>query len=673
MAIRQSIIGLWAGLGRRSCRVGVLFALWVALFPSVGQAQFTEWAVSAGGVLSDTSSYIAVDGTGNSYVTGRFDGTATFGSFALTSAGESDVFVAKYDTTGNVLWAQSGEGSEGKVVFGIGVDAAGNSYVTGTFQGTVTFAPFALASAGDWGIYLVKYDTGGNVLWAQSAEGSVWDSVGGLAVDAAGNSYVTGEFADMATFGSFTLTSAGGRDVFVVKYDSGGNVSWARSGGGTAKDQTYDIAVDTADNCYITGGYRGPATFGSVTLPTTADSELFLAKYDAGGNVLWAQSAGTIDGAVYAIAADPVGNSYVTGAFFGTATFGSFTLTSVGNHSIFVVKYDTGGNVLWARSAGGPPHWSKSLGIAVDEAGISHVTGEFENTATFGAFTLTSAGFFDMFLAEYDGDGNVLWVDSAGGPPRCVGNDVALDAAGNPYVTGTFGEGTATFGHLTLTSAGDYDVFVTKYGPGACCLADTSCVQLAPVDCVTADGTYVGGVCDGDVDGDGLDAACGDPCPYDNPDDTDGDGVCDSDDPCPNDNPDDTDGDGACDSDDPCPLDNPDDTDGDGVCESVDACPGFDDNADEDDDGIPDGCDGCPLDPGKAAPGVCGCGVPDEGDADGDGVLDCIDQCLGVDDAVFGPECVSAIPTVSAWGLVILVLLILTGAKLVFVVRRGTC
>jgi hypothetical protein len=142
----------------------------------------------------------------------------------------------------------------------------------------------------------------------------------------------------------------------------------------------------------------------------------------------------------------------------------------------------------------------------------------------------------------------------------------------------------------------------------------------------------------------------------DNPDDTDGDGVCDSDDPCPLDNPDDTDGDGVCDSDDPCPLDNPDDTDGDGICDSN---------------------DGCPTDPNKTAPGACGCGTPDD-DSDGDTVPDCNDQCPGADDTVDAdqngtPDCLEVgIPAASEWGLAVLALVLLVGSKVYFGRRRAT-
>ena len=654
MKLRRSTSDFFARLRVRSLGLRTALTVCVVLLGTVCQAQSIEWAVSAGGTLGDGTRDFAVDAAGNSYVVGRFSDTATFGPFTLTSPGEYDMFVAKYDGDGNVLWVDSAGQTEPGGIRGIDIDPAGNSYITGNFQGTVTFGPFTLTSADDRGTFLVKYDASGTVLWAQLGEGQVWDTVYSIGVDAAGNSYVIGHYHGTMTFGSFTLTSTGEYDIFVVKYDTSGNVLWARSGGGTESESVRGIAVDAAGNSYVTGIFRGTATFGSFTLTSAIDWDLFVVKYDAGGSVLWARSDGGETSKEYpwSIAVDDAGNSHVTGQYNETAVFGPFTLTSLGYRNIYVVKYDAGGDVLWARSAGGV-NWTKGYAIAVDDAGISYVAGNFERAATFGPFTLTSTGAFDVFLAQYDGDGNVLWVNSGGGERATFsrGNGVGADAAGNSYMMGEF-ESTMTFDSLTLTSAGEEDIFVAKYGPGACCLGDSSCVQLGPSDCDFAGGTFSGGVCDDDVDGDGLDGRCGDPCPNDNPDDIDGDGVCDSDDPCPDDNPDDTDGDGVCDSDDPCPLDNPDDGDGDGVCDSDDPCPN--DNPDDTDgDGVCDSVDACP-------------GADDNLESDGDGVPDCLDQCPGVNDAVYLPECANAIPTVSTWGLVVLSLLLLIGGKLYF-------
>ncbi|MGB2984885.1 MAG: IPTL-CTERM sorting domain-containing protein [Phycisphaerae bacterium] len=461
------------------------------------EAQTFEWAKSAGGTDPDGGSGIAVDASGNSYVTGGFHGTATFGPFTLTSAGDQDVFVAKYDTAGSVAWAESAGGTSSEVVVqSIAVDASGNSYVTGWFGGTVTFGTFTLTSAGNDDVFVAKYDSAGNVMWAESASGMDRIQARGIAVDASGNSLVTGLFDGTATFGPFTLTSAGDPDVFVAKYDTAGNVGWAESAGGTDTDVGAGIAVDASGNSYVTGWFGGTATFGTFTLTSVGDVDVFVAKYDSAGNVVWAESAGGTDfDQGYGIAVDGSGNSDVTGYFGGTATFGTITLTSAGGLDVFVAKYDSAGNVVWAESAGGTD-WEGAFGIAVDASGNRYVTGWFEGTATFGTFTLTSAGFLDVFVAKYDSAGNVVWAESAGGTDFDEGDGIAVDGSGNSYVTGKF-EGTATFGATTLTSAGAIDVFVAKLsdapaGSGACCRL-TGCTNVS-LATACSDGTFFSGV-----------------------------------------------------------------------------------------------------------------------------------------------------------------------------------
>lgn len=436
-----------------------------ALFPTVGQAQTVEWASSTGGTLADSCRAVAVDAVGNSYATGYYEDTATFGAFVLTSAGGRDAFVAKYDPAGNVVWARSASGTLNVAGADIGVDSAGNIYVSGDFKGTATFGPFVLTNAGEFNNFVAKYDPVGNVVWARSAGGTLQTQNLGIAVDASGNSYVTGLFNGTAMFGSFVLTSAGSYDAFLAKYDAAGDVVWARSDGGSSTDWANGIAVDAAGNSYVTGRFSstGTATFDSFVLTGTGDDDIFVAKYDGSGNVVWARSGGgTLRDRGNDIAVDAAGNSYVAALFSGTATFGSFGLTSAGSEDVAVVKYDPAGNVVWARSAGGSA-LDRGLGIAVDVDGNSYVTG-LHSGATFGPFVLTSAGGIDIFMARYDAAGNVVWAESAGGSISSDwGLGVAVDADDNSYFTG-FYVGTATFGPFVLTaSAGSKDIYVVKY------------------------------------------------------------------------------------------------------------------------------------------------------------------------------------------------------------------
>ena len=354
------------------------------------------WAKKAGGTDSDYGYGIAVDASGNSYVIGCFySATATFGSTTLTGNGINNIFVTKLDSSGNWLWAKNARESPYDYGHGIAVDASGNSYVTGYFSGTATFGSTTLTSSGGADIFVAKLDSSGNWLWANNAGGTSDECGNGIAVDASGNSYVTGYFDSNATFGYTTLTSNGDYDIFIAKLDSSGNWLWAKNAGGSSNDSGNGIAVDASGNSYVTGYFDSNATFGYTTLTSNGDYDIFIAKLDSSGNWLWAKNAGgSSNDSGNGIAVDASGNSYVTGYFDSNATFGYTTLTSNGDYDIFIAKLDNCGNWLWANNAGGTSD-DRGTSIAVDASRNSYVTGYFYDSATFGSTTLTSNGGYD--------------------------------------------------------------------------------------------------------------------------------------------------------------------------------------------------------------------------------------------------------------------------------------
>jgi hypothetical protein len=429
---------------------------------SHAQAPEFEWAVRAGGTEADAASRIAVDASGNSYITGIFRGTATFGTTNLTSSGSTDIFIAKYDASGNVLWAKQAGGTVIDAGKNIAVDSSSNSYITGEFLGSVTFDNITLTSNGDYDAFIAKYDAFGNVLWARQSGGTGLEVGRGIAVDGSGNCFITGYFNGTAVFDSTTLTSSGAYDVYIAKYDANGNFQWANKAGSSGEDFARNVAIDGNGNSYITGTFKGIASFGSTTLTSSGLEDLFIAKYDASGNVLWAKRAGgTNKDAANGIDVDASGNSAVSGEFQGTATFGSTMLTSTNSlPDIFIARYDPSGNVLWALSAGGSAN-DFGRNIAVDGSGNSYVTGEFEGSASFGNTTLSTSGGVDIFIAKYDAAGNALWAQRAGGNLEDRAAGIALDGSRNPYISGYF-LGEASFGSTSITSSGVSDIYVAK-------------------------------------------------------------------------------------------------------------------------------------------------------------------------------------------------------------------
>lgn len=461
---------------------------------SISYSQNYQWAKECGGTLDDEIFDITHDASGNIYVTGIFEGTADLdpgtGTANFTAIGAGDMFFAKYDASGNYLWAKvvgSIDDEEGQ---GIKLDGSGNIYLTGLFSGVADFDPGSgtvnLTSNGGFDVYIAKYDNSGNYIWAKSFGdiNNADDYPSKMAVDGSGNVYVTGQFGGACDFdagaGTDNISSSGGWDIFFTKYDASGNYVWAKTIDNTANndDFGYNIALDASNNVFITGQFDGTCDFdagtGTANLTSAGSWDLFFAKYDNSGNYIWAKNiGGTGDDAGNSIAIDGSGNVFVAGYYTGTADFdagaGTDNHTSVGAEDICYFKYDNSGSFAWAKSIGGS---STDLAncITFDEFGSVLLTGQFSTTADLdpgtGTANSTSVGSWDMFFAKYHGDGSYYWSAAIGGVGVDQSHVIDYLSAGYFAIAGEHpdmvdfdpGAGTAN-----LTSFGLDDIFFVKY------------------------------------------------------------------------------------------------------------------------------------------------------------------------------------------------------------------
>jgi hypothetical protein len=441
-----------------------------------GQSPVWVWAAGHGGIYTDYGFSITTDGSGNVLATGSFSNdTIFFGSTALLNEGSRDVFIVKYDNSGNVFWAKSGGGISADEGFDIATDASGNVYVTGVFRGpSITFNTTTLINSGGAEIFLVKYDSNGNLLWAKRAGGINDEEGNGICTDNSGNVILTGYFrSPSVAFDTINLNNSGEKDVFTVKYDASGNVLWARSSMGSASDYSKSITTDNSGNVYITGSFvSSSVTFGSAVLTNQGNlDDVFIVKYDSTGNTIWARSAaGNSNDYSNGIATDVNGNVNITG-FFGSdsITFGSSTLINtgaLGSGDIFTVQYDTNGNLNWARSEGGSD-LEFSTGIATDALGNIYVTANFRSSSlTFGTTIFTNYGNYDALIVKYDAGGNFIEAANAYSPGQDNSSGIATDAFGNVYIIGYYISSFMNFGTTTLTNNGpginSSDIFVAK-------------------------------------------------------------------------------------------------------------------------------------------------------------------------------------------------------------------
>ncbi|TFJ81186.1 hypothetical protein NSK_007483 [Nannochloropsis salina CCMP1776] len=389
----------------------------------------------------------------------------TVGSTTLTGAGSRNVFMIKLDSSGSPTWATSFGGESIDEGLGIAVDASGSSYTTGYFRGSMTVGSTNLMTAGGTDVFMIKLDSSGSPMWATSFGGDDSDLGQGIAVDASGSSYTTGYFQGSMTVGSTNLTAAGDTDVFMIKLDSSGSPTWATSFGGDSDSfvEGQGIAVDASGSSYTTGYFQGSMTVGSTNLTAAGSQDVFMIKLDSSGSPTWATSFGGDDSDLgLGIAVDASGSSYTTGYFRGSMTVGSTNLTAAGSRNVFMIKLDSSGSPTWATSFGGDSS-VEGQGIAVDASGSSYTTGFFQGSMTVGSTNLTAAGNTDVFMIKLDSSGSPTWATSFGGDSDSFveGQGIAVDASGSSYTTGYF-QGSMTVGSTNLTAAGNRDVFMIK-------------------------------------------------------------------------------------------------------------------------------------------------------------------------------------------------------------------
>lgn len=440
--------------------------LFILFFYILGFSQDWQWTKIAGGPTVDKVSGVATDLTGNIFITGYFDSTIVFDSIHLVSAGGTDVFVAKYDADGVLLWAKQVGGQNDDYASSISTDMTGNCYISGFFfiQGTITsFGNTTITQAGDADMFISKLSAAGNLLWVRNGGGKSEDAGYAVATDISGNSYITGYFSGNATFGNFKVTSAGYSDVFIAKYDAAGNLVWVRTGGGAYQDEAYGICVDASGNCYITGYFTGNASFSGASLASAGyfDTDALIAKYNPSGVLVWIKRmGGTGNDIGYGITVTNTGQIYVGGVFHGTHSFGDNSLSRVSGSNGFLAKLDLNGKLSWSRSTNGN-NLSEYHKISADAIGNCYVVGSIGMDASIEKIESKNAGGKDVCVAKYDSKGTLMWVLQGGGSEDDYGISITSDAAGNCYIGGQF-ENNATFGKTKFSGWGMPDIFISR-------------------------------------------------------------------------------------------------------------------------------------------------------------------------------------------------------------------
>lgn len=419
------------------------------------------WSKPFGSTLFDSGQAVAVDAAGNVFISGFFNGTVDFGGGPLVSAGVADIFLAKYNARGEHQWSKRFGGTLDDRGTSIAIDASGNVALTGYFQGTINFGLGNLVSIGGFDVFLARFTTHGAHL-TSARYGSTGPDAGlAIAADASGNVFLTGYSGGLANFGGASLVNGGGNDFFVAKYNGSGAHVWSMSFGSPGNETGNAIAVDVLGTVLTTGVFSNTVDFGGGLLASAGGFDIFVAVYTTNGAHRWSQRFGSTGNETgTGIKADIARNVFVTGYFSDTVDFGGGNLTSAGDTDIFLAKYDPFGTHIWSERFGTAAQDVGSALAMFPDGGVVMSGYVFAGT-DFGGGTLPGGGGQDGYIAAYNGGGAHRWsrqIASEGGDGAYA---IAVDGDSEVLATGVFG-GYVDFGGGVVPSS-FLDVFLLKY------------------------------------------------------------------------------------------------------------------------------------------------------------------------------------------------------------------
>jgi hypothetical protein len=437
----------------------------------IASAQNWVWSKQIGGINRESPSHkMVIDNNNNVYFSGFYRSNPCYFNSDTVNilSGYSDFFIAKYDASGNELWEKNFGGTntqmQGDGAYSVVFNSVTNSiFMSGAFVGPCSFGSNVLTSNQSDG-FIARLDLDGNVLWVKTVSSSGNDECL-IDVDDEGNVY---SFIKLANSGSIDTVASLPDGLYLAKFDSGGSLisydkKFNTNGSAVGYVACYtDLKV--IQNKIFCIGLATVTSFivDTVSVATNfSPGQVILSCFDTSLIAIWTKpcaDAGTFVG--YWITSDDDKNSYITGAFLNMGIFGTDTLYSAspGSSDMFFAKYDSSGNEVWAKQtlatvgAGGE-------GIALGSNGNIYLAGSFRGTVHFGNDSITNTAPDEMFMARYTPSGNCIGVRHFG---EAGGSAVVVDNGDNIYVGGLFANTITLDANPSLTSYGNYDIFIAK-------------------------------------------------------------------------------------------------------------------------------------------------------------------------------------------------------------------
>ena len=415
------------------------------------------------GVSSSSSNYdvtysIAFDSEDNMLMAGRYKNTFTLGSdTSLYATGDSDLFFAKYDSDKNYQWIINVGSTDDDAYPQIRVDNNDDVYISGSFNGSITVGGTTLTSTNYDG-FLAKYNSAGVFQWVVQTGFTDAAYITSLVIDANNDLYLSGYFKGSATFGTSNLSSLSDYGACLIKYSNNGTSLWGIQATSTSGCYAYDVAVKES-KVFIVGNFYGLATIGTDNYSSNS-YDAFIAQYDTSGNYLWSNTVVSSNNSVYAYAVtiDDNGDFYFGGSLQGNITVGDSSFTVSNFHNMFIAKYDATNTFQWVSYQEQDENYLYDLYIDTNNDVIA--TGQHEGSLDFGNLSITPVNnSFNAFVFKLDSDGNCQWIETGDCTGSAAGNAIGINSENIIYITGYYSN-SITFSNISLTSEGNYDLLV---------------------------------------------------------------------------------------------------------------------------------------------------------------------------------------------------------------------
>ncbi|RYY32611.1 MAG: hypothetical protein EOP46_18560 [Sphingobacteriaceae bacterium] len=412
----------------------------------------------------------------NVYITGSTYGpagtTVNFGDVSLRLGGGSDAFIARYDRKGVAIWAKILGGLSDEWGYATAVDKSGNVYVAGSFNNTAVIDGITLTAKlidthlgrNQFDMFLVKYDKDGNQLWLKQVSGAGYERPVGIAIDNNGKILVTGYFDSSIAFETTGTTTTAGPAFFITSFNADGSLNWNKiqGEGKNGTIQPKSIKVTSKGNIIVYGAFSGTKKLGT-TMYTSGDSDIFLMKLNAQGDITWERTFGWSTTEANGLAVDDDESTYLAGDYKSMLKIGNITLSGDNVRNGFLASYDKDGIVLWANKINDDA--AQTTESALDLSCYNnkiYLSGFYGGKLTLGNTTLTTmGGVLQGFIVAYNPDGSVVQAQNLASR-SVIPSKFQIDNSGNAALYGTF-SGTFTLDNKDYTPLGNNTVFLAVY------------------------------------------------------------------------------------------------------------------------------------------------------------------------------------------------------------------